>query len=433
VRLDGERVWPEPNSPLPPPVVRTLDPGRPLRLVVASCRRLGPDPRRLGPDALHALAADAARREAVPDLLLFVGDQIYADKPPPGLTPACDFAGYARSYRAAWGEAHDRWLLSTVPSAMVCDDHDVHASWNSSADWLRRMRRRGGWPRHLADALAAYAVYQHLGNLDPDVLGDWLASARCGEFAARVAEASWCYARDLPHARLVVVDVRGGRRLDERDRSMLAERDWAWLDRQLTGGVNHLLVASSLPVLLLPAIAHGEAWAETLCSGRWGRGFALLGRLLRRLLGLEHWPAFGASFRRLAAMSGAVAAGERGRAPETVLWLSGDVHYGYLAAASVDGARSRIWQLVTSPLRNPLALLSKLLNRFGATRVALAGGWLLTWLAAVPPFPARWRIVDAPAFVNHVAELTLSGPHTEVVLRAACPDGSLAAVRSRQL
>src|SRR5437763_6415304 len=38
VRLDGAVCWPEPGGPGRPSVLRTLDPGRPLRLVFGSCR-----------------------------------------------------------------------------------------------------------------------------------------------------------------------------------------------------------------------------------------------------------------------------------------------------------------------------------------------------------------------------------------------------------
>ena len=38
VALDGAVRWPEPGSPFPPSVLRTLDPDRPLRLVYGSCR-----------------------------------------------------------------------------------------------------------------------------------------------------------------------------------------------------------------------------------------------------------------------------------------------------------------------------------------------------------------------------------------------------------
>ena len=76
VTLDGAVRWPQPGSPYPPSVLRTLDPGRPLRLLFGSCRiaelpvpprsrRRAADEQAHGADALDACAADlAARRRA---------------------------------------------------------------------------------------------------------------------------------------------------------------------------------------------------------------------------------------------------------------------------------------------------------------------------------------------------------------------------------
>src|SRR3982074_3561854 len=69
VALDGTVRWPEPDSEFPPSVLRTPDPGRPLRLAFGSCRIAElPVPRRRrrearhkqehGPDALAAYALD---------------------------------------------------------------------------------------------------------------------------------------------------------------------------------------------------------------------------------------------------------------------------------------------------------------------------------------------------------------------------------------
>src|ERR1700744_744556 len=38
VALDGTVRWPEPDTPFPASVIRTADPGRPLRMVFGSCR-----------------------------------------------------------------------------------------------------------------------------------------------------------------------------------------------------------------------------------------------------------------------------------------------------------------------------------------------------------------------------------------------------------
>ena len=97
VALDGTIRWPEPDSEFPPSVLRTPDPGRPLRLAFGSCRiaELPILPRRLssrraqrdeeehGPDALVAYALDlrGTPHERWPDLMLLIGNQVYADNP----------------------------------------------------------------------------------------------------------------------------------------------------------------------------------------------------------------------------------------------------------------------------------------------------------------------------------------------------------------
>ena len=107
-------------------------------------------------------------REEWPDLLLMLGDQVYADEvspaaasfaesrrdtdEPPG-ERVLDYDEYARLYRESWSEPVIRWLLSTVPTAMIFDDHDVHDDWNISARLGGGDARRptGGtstsWPR----------------------------------------------------------------------------------------------------------------------------------------------------------------------------------------------------------------------------------------------------------------------------------------------
>ncbi|MGW1633884.1 hypothetical protein, partial [Streptomyces anthocyanicus] len=41
-----------------------------------------------------------------------------------------------------------RWLLSTVPSCMIFDDHDVIDDWNTSAAWLGTPPRAGTDAEH---------------------------------------------------------------------------------------------------------------------------------------------------------------------------------------------------------------------------------------------------------------------------------------------
>ena len=43
-----------------------------------------------------------------------------------------DYEEYAHLYRLAWSDPANRWLLSTLPSAMIFDDHDIRDDWNTS-------------------------------------------------------------------------------------------------------------------------------------------------------------------------------------------------------------------------------------------------------------------------------------------------------------
>jgi PhoD-like phosphatase len=452
VRLDGAPAWPEPGQPAS--VLRTLAPTGAVRLVFGSCRVAAPhappwsvpsgDGTGVGRDALraYALRLRGAAPERWPALLLLVGDQVYADATgpevrafirsrrdpgrPPGLQVA-DFEEFTRLYRVAWSDPPVRWLLSTVPSAMICDDHDVHDNWNCSAAWLAAMRATSWWQERVTGGLMAYWLYQHLGNLAPAELaadptyqavtgaagqdaGAWLRQQAAAWDQGRGGR-GFSHARRLGAARLVAVDVRGGRVLAP-ERELVAGAHWREVDRWLAGDADHLLVVSSLPWLLAPAAHHLEAWNESVCAGAWGRRLARLGERLRQRLALEHWAAFAGSFDRLAAAVGEVGAGRRGAPPSTVLVLSGDVHYCYLAGArwaAGAGVRSRVYQVVCSPLRNRLSPRLRLATRVAMLR-PVAWAWrVLARLAGAAAPPLRWRVLAGPCFDNQVATLDLDG------------------------
>ena len=96
VSLDGERRWPVADSGFPASQIRTLDPGRALRVSFGSCRVALPmeppyvytkDEHDEGAevDALHVYAHELMRDpdNRWPDLLLMLGDQIYVDEGSP--------------------------------------------------------------------------------------------------------------------------------------------------------------------------------------------------------------------------------------------------------------------------------------------------------------------------------------------------------------
>ena len=105
-----------------------------------------------------------------------------------------------------------------------------------------------------------------------------------------------------------MIDGREGRVLSDGRREMLDEHEWGWLEQQLTGDYDHVIIASTLPVLLAPTLHYVEAWNEAVCQGAWGSLAARWSEKLRRALDLEHWAAFQDSFHRLIELSSEVAA-----------------------------------------------------------------------------------------------------------------------------
>ena len=49
------------------------------------------------------------------------------------------------STELAWSDPLNRWLLSTLPSAMIFDDHDVRDDWNTSYAWKQEIEQTDWW------------------------------------------------------------------------------------------------------------------------------------------------------------------------------------------------------------------------------------------------------------------------------------------------
>ena len=468
VRLDGRVRWPPPDGGFPPSVIRTLEDGAPLRLAFGSCRVAVPhepphtlskddDPRGKERDALHAMALRMMREPAErrPDCLILLGDQVYADEGsprareffqgrrdtgrPPGLE-AADFEEYTRLYWESWRDPALRWLLSTVPSAVIFDDHEVHDDWNTSQAWLDEIRRQTWWEERIVGALVSYWIYQHLGNLSPSQLaedGVWsrvretddagpLLRSLARRWARTTDGSQWSYSRDFGRTRLLMIDSRGGRILKEGSRRMVDAEEWRWLDEQAHGDVDHLLIGTSLPVFLAPGMQRFESWNEAVCGGAWGAAAARVGERIRRAIDLEHWGAFRASFEDLVELVRAVGAGERGGPPATIGILSGDVHHAYLADVAYrarDGVVSRVYQAVCSPVRNPLDAWERRVVRFGASRAGSVIGSILAAAASVPPPSVRWRLAHEALFDNQIATLELDGRRSRLRIERVGADG----------
>ena len=457
VALDGERAWPEPASDYPPSMICTLEPGGKTDLVFASCRVALPheppytsrkDEDECGReiDVLFVLARQMLEndRSDFPEAILMLGDQVYADEVPPRVgefiegrregsedeAPAnevADFEEYTRLYYEAWGEPTIRWLLSTVSSSMIFDDHDMHDDWNISRSWVEDMRSLPWWHDRITGGFMSYWVYQHLGNLSPSELAedetyqevlaaDVDATKLVREFAIRAdreeAGTRWSYYRDIGSTRVIMMDSRGGRCLTPERRSIFDDDEWSWIVDHATGDFDHLVIGTSLPFLLGQGMHFVEAWNEAVCAGAWGGPAAQVGEKIRRALDLEHWAAFEMSFKRLTRLLEEVGSGKRGTPPASIVIASGDVHHAYLAEMAFKrsaGVRSPVYQAVCSPMRNPLSENERRAIRFGASPAGHAIARAIARSARVEDPDVRWRFCEGPWFNNQVATLKLRG------------------------
>ena len=452
--------------------MRTVADDHGLRISFGSCRCAYPneppwtltkdeDPEGRGHDALRALALRMRDQEPDewPHLLLMLGDQVYADEVapateefirarrdvdvPPGLQIS-DFQEYCRLYRDAWCEPAVRWLLSTVPTAMIFDDHDVIDDWNTSRDWVAKMRATGWWDERIVGAFMSYWCYQHLGNLSPE---DREEDACYRAVRAADGDAGRHRARlRLPRR------PRGGRRaleLPARHRAHahrddgLPRRDacstpagarWS-TPRSGTASRSGRAATSttccsgtSLPVFLGRGMHYLEAWNEAVADGAWGALASARGRAPApgprpRALG---------RVRRLAARARAAAGrhrlrparrptGERraalGRRPPR-LRRRGAPDRGQPAW------QAPVYQAVCSPLRNPLDSNEKRAIKFALTSGAERVGRGLARAAGVEDEPLTWEIAEGPWFDNQLGTLELDGRRCTFRLEKALGAGN---------
>lgn len=457
VRVDGTTVWPEPDSEFPPSVIRTrsTDPGDDLRIVFGSCRypKTGDEKldAKIGQDALDCYATRLTDLpvDERPDVLILLGDQVYADELTPdarqhlagrrtsGRRPPDEvvtFGEYEGLYRHTWGDPEIRWIMSTLPTAMIFDDHDIRDDWNTSAAWRAEVNRKPWWRDRIRAGLASYWVYQHLGNLSPDELdadddyrkvlaaeGDtWTHLVDLADRADREVDGDkglrFSYRWDLGRTRLIMVDSRNARILENGERKMLGDREFAWLEEQVDDGLadlDHLVIGSSLPWLLPPAIGDLQTINEAGANRPGLRG--RLSETVRQAADFEHWPAFLASFLRLSDLV-TRAASQPERGPASISVLSGDVHHSYAARAELPGAPgTRVHQLVCSPVHNYVPAFVRPVFRLGwSPRAARVTRW---WArrSGSPELPLTWRNLSGPLFGNTIAALQVSGRSAEVL------------------
>ncbi len=456
VKVDGECVWPPEGYEFPHPSIRTIPRDANLRLLFGSCRTSAPhhpphtsqrwwNPNGRGMDALHTFALRMLRqpRALWPDALMMMGDQLYADQPPKNVREKVagrkvhadgpvdvleDFEEYTVGYHDVWTYPVVRWMLSTLPSSMIFDDHEINDKWKTSQGWLDEMRQTDWYEGRVHGGLMAYWIYQHLGNLSPSELADDDTYSRvqesrddASEIVRELAEGAdqqvshsrFSFCSDLGPARLIMLDSRAGRVLEPGKRRIMSKDEWEWVKDRVDGEHRHLLMASSLPFLLPYGMHDIEAWSEAVGDGVWGKRLAPLGEKVRMTANLDHWACFQRSYRELEQLVIDVATGAIGDAPDSMVMFGGDVHHCFVSEvtlpADVEPSKTKVWHAVCSGLRKELQASERLVLGLGHTWAAAKLGRLLAASANVRPPRLKWQSTTRPRFRNQIGTLEIAG------------------------
>jgi hypothetical protein len=209
---------------------------------------------------------------------------------------------------------------------------------------------------------------------------------------------------------------------------MVADGEWAWireqaLDRAQAGG--HVMLATSLPVFIADGLHDLQVWSELVCNGRWGKRFVGRAEKIRRSLDLEDWSAFGASYGLFVDLIRELVASPQ--APSTVIVMSGDIHFSYTAEVPLGSDRTRVHQVVSSPIRNALIPHERGAMRTSLTPVGRRIGATLRWLARGPRTAPHINVTSGPYFSNNMCEVHYSGTDVDVTVEHSTPqdDGGI--------
>ncbi len=305
-----------------------------------------------------------------------------------------------------------RRVLANVPTYMTFDDHDVTDDWNLTREWREAVSASPTGRRLVANALAAYWLFQGWGN-DPDSDDESMAAMVAGFLrgdgtvsATQFEERLWSFDRWSYVAPtcppVVVLDTRTQRSYDsERGAARLlgpAEQrrvaDLARRARETGGGdpERPLVLVSAVPVYGLELQERRQKF--------------LADKVGPYDIDFEAWHS------NLQGLVDFMSMLSEEPAPPWGLLLSGDVHYGcnVQAAFWADGRGLPLVQLVSSSYkhsgtlsRTAIELLGRVVSRrherVGWDRPPRVRGRLASRLLAKAANTDAWN-GDAPVFLS---------------------------------
>jgi hypothetical protein len=268
---------------------------RGMTFLVASCFWLPGDK-----EGAYRRSVLEVSRIVDPTFKLLIGDQIYHDyplHPVPRNIPKL----FGERYESYWGDPYYRDVLASAPNYFTCDDHEFWNNYPERQIWLPQTYDKF---RKASDA-AAQATYHHFQRgLNPDE----------GRF----------YSFDIDPVSFFVTDARSERQdINGNPKAQaFSDEQWAALD----------------------------AWA----TGLQGPGVIVLGQPLFDKEGGKtdrSLASFKSDFARLCGIFEESLKQEDGRKAHDILILTGDIHTGRYAAATLVGRQpaAYVHEFVTSP------------------------------------------------------------------------------------
>ena len=213
----------------------SADPEAPRSFVFGSCRYLlrifgGTIFEGRGDKTFRSIVEQKEDMGVRTDALIMLGDQIYADDLN-FISPDKQVDEFLDRYREAFGQKHLRRLMSSVPTYMTLDDHEIEDNWPHKAS------ERDFQVKYPA-AMHAYSIYQMSHSPLPELNA-------AGDALARMANRFW-YTFSDGCCDFFVLDVRT-ERLDHAE--IIGPDQMAALKNWLGDGKKKVkVIVSSVPV-----------------------------------------------------------------------------------------------------------------------------------------------------------------------------------------
>ena len=368
------------------------------------------DPRGREVDALLALVQrmrDAAHRRSGPTPFCMLGDQVYADEVSPD-DRALHRVAPPRSRRPAGRRGRRlRGVHGAVPRELERPCPALAAVDRLQRDDLRRPRRPrrlehlrhvdrpdareavvgGAHPRRVHVLLDLPAPRQPLARpalRRPDLLRGAggrrrLRAARARlrppQRATRSPARAGASRRDFGRTRLVMLDSRAGRVLTEgRAPDAVRRASGSGPRTAASGDFDHLVIGTSLPVMLGPGMHHLEAWNEAVCDGAWGSSPRAPARSSARPSTSSTGPPSRAASAasRCCSRTSRPGAADRPRRRSSCSPATCTTPTSPRRGSPAASVTSRVLQATCSPIRNPLDKRERRLLRSAFTRPVAA-------------------------------------------------------------